>query len=804
MKLQLLNLLFLIFILVRFQAQVVPFTAPLSISNKQDMVTEETGKNWVEQLTERTFTSAQFIDEKGNTKSIFSKKPIHYLSKSGQLEKINTALIPQTDGGWASTQQQYPTYLFSDYSYGITLDNDNILSAGRNLRINAKEFIYQRNEGSQVSANGVLYSNGKIDRQLIFLEDRIKGNVILNEPIELTDNYLLIQEDLVLPEGYTLEYHSNINIEDHPRRMGNLFVDGYAFQSEIWIINNKDKKVVGKIFAPLAYDNNKTISEALVKFERIEKNTFTLTVAIDSKWLQESSRQYPITIDPLIGGPTTTWAGGYMPSCFMPTYNADSILAVVPAGVTVTGLYVTASFYADPFAFSTMSQGSMYFSTICANSQTFTVTGATAQTAGTAYLDSFNLMSPLICCIPESCDTTQFWVRFHLGRNALGSGCNITYIRYDPFTTLWPFQVVIYGRTPESYGSQWYASQAPICSNNCVIEVTGYARYGVAPYTFSHPWTTEVITTGTNSGCGAGSTNYHFFLPIPNCPVYCDSSFTLLTIPPPIIVDACGSVITGIPSETVPIKPATNIDLQYDSILCDGQPVIVSLSSCFDNGTSYYWGEGLSGQGSFATNTSTNGAPVQLNFSAYAEGDGCVSDTTDFSITMYSNPIASYTNSPNPIIVGIPVVFNDASISPASIVDQWVWTWDDTVTSLSTQWGNTYFTPGMHTLCLAIQDEVGCVDTLCAPIAVVPASVSIPNVITPNNDGINDELIFEYLEFYPENILQIFNRWGNLLYEKQGYLNDWNGEKYTEGTYFFTLKILEKNETYTGFFNLFK
>jgi len=451
-----------------------------------------------------------------------------------------------------------------------------------------------------------------------------------------------------------------------------------------------------------------------------------------------------------------------------------------------------------------MSQGVMYFSGPCGSSQTFTVTGPTAGTAGTAYLDSFNMMSPLICCVPESCSPTPFYVRFHLGRYSLGAGCNITYIRYDPFTTLWPFQVVVYGRTPETYGSEWYATQTPQCSNNCEIEVRGYARYGVSPYTFTHPWSNDTVVTGTNTGCGAGSTNHLFNLTVPTCPIYCDSTFTVLNIPPPVITDACGTVISNIGFETLPIIPAPNIDLVYDSVLCSGETALINLNSCLPNGTAHYYGEGQSGQGPFSVSPSTSNAPLTLTYNAYAEGNGCTSDTTTFQVTVYSNPTAAYVVNPSPVVAGIDASFQDQSTSPASIIQQWVWTLDDSVVSLTPQWNNLYLTPANHVLCLAVQDAVGCVDTLCSPFIVVPAEVATPNVITPNNDGKNDLLAFEYLDFYPENQLRILNRWGAVVFEQTGYANTWDGDELTDGVYFYVLTLTEKNQTYSGFFHLIR
>ena len=83
--------------------------------------------------------------------------------------------------------------------------------------------------------------------------------------------------------------------------------------------------------------------------------------------------------------------------------------------------------------------------------------------------------------------------------------------------------------------------------------------------------------------------------------------------------------------------------------------------------------------------------------------------------------------------------------------------------------------------------------------------VVVPNVITPNGDGMNDLLVFENLENFPNNHLLIFNRWGQKLYEKEGYQNDWNGTKYSDGTYFFILELNDKKNTlHKGTFTLFR
>lgn len=72
----------------------------------------------------------------------------------------------------------------------------------------------------------------------------------------------------------------------------------------------------------------------------------------------------------------------------------------------------------------------------------------------------------------------------------------------------------------------------------------------------------------------------------------------------------------------------------------------------------------------------------------------------------------------------------------------------------------------------------------------------VPNVITPNGDGLNDELYFEELASgnFPSAELLIFNRWGDEVFRSQGYRNTWNGvnnsgDALPHATYYYVLKF---------------
>ncbi|MDP5074869.1 MAG: gliding motility-associated C-terminal domain-containing protein [Flavobacteriales bacterium] len=61
------------------------------------------------------------------------------------------------------------------------------------------------------------------------------------------------------------------------------------------------------------------------------------------------------------------------------------------------------------------------------------------------------------------------------------------------------------------------------------------------------------------------------------------------------------------------------------------------------------------------------------------------------------------------------------------------------------------------------------------PCSPVNCEITIPQAITPNGDGYNDSFVIEGIEYYPNNELVIFNRWGVEVFRANGYQNDWDG-----------------------------
>ncbi|MFB2119719.1 gliding motility-associated C-terminal domain-containing protein [Parapedobacter sp. 2B3] len=89
-----------------------------------------------------------------------------------------------------------------------------------------------------------------------------------------------------------------------------------------------------------------------------------------------------------------------------------------------------------------------------------------------------------------------------------------------------------------------------------------------------------------------------------------------------------------------------------------------------------------------------------------------------------------------------------------------------------------------------------------AAATVEVVALKIPNGFTPNGDGLNDLFEIRGLEFYPENRLLIFNRWGNEVYSVKTYKNDWDGADLNEGTYYYIFELRLHSghwQTFKGF-----
>jgi gliding motility-associated-like protein len=121
---------------------------------------------------------------------------------------------------------------------------------------------------------------------------------------------------------------------------------------------------------------------------------------------------------------------------------------------------------------------------------------------------------------------------------------------------------------------------------------------------------------------------------------------------------------------------------------------------------------------------------------------------------------------------------------------------------------------GTDTFSYTIEDSDGerSTATVTIVISLSPDTLVIYKGFSPNGDGSNDEWIIDGILLYPNNTIQVFNRWGNLVYQEVGYDNQtkvwfgqsnkgWviGGNELPDGTYFYMVNLGDGNEVRSGY-----
>jgi gliding motility-associated-like protein len=76
----------------------------------------------------------------------------------------------------------------------------------------------------------------------------------------------------------------------------------------------------------------------------------------------------------------------------------------------------------------------------------------------------------------------------------------------------------------------------------------------------------------------------------------------------------------------------------------------------------------------------------------------------------------------------------------------------------------------------------------------VISKLFIPNAFSPNGDGLNDTWNIPAMILYPDAVVTIFNRYGEIIYETKNYISKpWNGsyrgKQQSNGTYVYVIKF---------------
>ena len=108
---------------------------------------------------------------------------------------------------------------------------------------------------------------------------------------------------------------------------------------------------------------------------------------------------------------------------------------------------------------------------------------------------------------------------------------------------------------------------------------------------------------------------------------------------------------------------------------------------------------------------------------------------------------------------------------------------------------------------LTVTSGDGCraTDTMFVKVLKLPA---MPNIFSPNGDGIHDQWEIKYLSSYPGCVVDIFNRYGQLIFHSVGYNKPWdgtvNGKPVPVGTYYYIIQPKNGREKMSGYVDVIR
>ena len=233
------------------------------------------------------------------------------------------------------------------------------------------------------------------------------------------------------------------------------------------------------------------------------------------------------------------------------------------------------------------------------------------------------------------------------------------------------------------------------------------------------------------------------------------------------------------------IQQSVILEFSGDTVLCNGESteIIVEGSNAVE------WSNGST------ENLQELGSGTYTVFST--SPDGC-NDTLQITL-IDAEPVANFTANPDLIVfIDTPISFSDSSSTPAGTeLVEFTWNFSGYPSQSGQSTQITFPDTGEVVLTYIVENDEGCRDTITAVILVID-DVIVPNVFSPNGDGKNDAFSIGNIEAFTDANLVIYNRWGKLIYENTAYQNNWTGDEYPDGTYFYVLDIPKLNKIYKG------
>jgi gliding motility-associated-like protein len=258
----------------------------------------------------------------------------------------------------------------------------------------------------------------------------------------------------------------------------------------------------------------------------------------------------------------------------------------------------------------------------------------------------------------------------------------------------------------------------------------------------------------------------------------------------PVIQEHCQNVDTVLLSSSIP-----------DSV-CGGDAVVLSSIN-----SSVSWYSDGCGNNLIGTGNSVSVFPTS-DQTYYARMEGCdTSACKPITVNVKVKPDASFNASYFVTCNGVRADITNQSVN----ADSYIWNFSDGSSSTESEPSHTFAVNSIPSVYLIATNSNSCSDTTLVDSTFAHNlpdffDLMLPNVFTPNNDGINDKYGLTLKSDMPDCFsLKIFDRWGIKMFDSQVSGTSWDGRtssgiKAVPGVYFCILKI--NDYEFTGEINL--
>ncbi|NNC83213.1 MAG: gliding motility-associated C-terminal domain-containing protein, partial [Flavobacteriales bacterium] len=338
--------------------------------------------------------------------------------------------------------------------------------------------------------------------------------------------------------------------------------------------------------------------------------------------------------------------------------------------------------------------------------------------------------------------------------------------------------------TAGTYTLTWTDLDGQSCPTSSDIEVTFFDGVMIDPV-ITEPFCFGQCTGEVNVDASGGSIapgtdyTYEFSEGTPGLTAdqiinVCSGNYTLTVSDN---YDCASTVDFFVGQPPAPIIDSISSDRESCLGFCDGQLIVysqVAETYSFDGGDSFQMD---------SINNSLCGGFYEV---VIADGNGCEASMD----ALVASPIA-----PEALFAADPVrtglfdpLIQFTNFSEGNLLNDWTFGVLNTVGTSTEEHPSFFFPtiPGIYTVQLIITDSIGCTDSSRVDIEIMDEfQLFVPSAFSPNDDGINDIFHLEIQDLSPiEYNFQVFDRWGNVVFETNEYPTQWNGQGNIDQNYF--------------------